>query len=343
MAGSTTTDVERNDEALMARAVARAWHSRNLAPPNPWVGAVLVTSSGVTFEGSTRRPGRAHAEAEVIRRAGGMARGATVYVTLEPCAHYGRTPPCTDALIDAGVSRVVVGIVDPDGQVAGAGIAALEAAGIDVTVGVGEALVREQLEPYIKHRSTGLPYVVLKLAATVDGQTAASDGSSQWITSEAARADAHHLRANSDAIVVGAGTVRDDNPRLTVRGVEPGDGEPLVQPIRVVLGKADKSAAVHPCIEYQGELSDLLADLGDRNVIQVLVEGGANVAGQFHRQGIVDRYVVYLAPALMGGSDGRPVLDGLGASAIDDAFRGRFVAVQTVGSDIRLDIALGVV
>lgn len=328
----------RSDSRMMDRALARAWHSRLIAPPNPWVGALLVTSDGTSFEGSTRRPGNNHAEVEVLRQAGERARGATMYVTLEPCAHHGRTPPCVQALVEAGVSRVVVGLVDPDPRVAGAGIAMLSQAGIDVAVGVGEADIRDQLAPYLKHRETGLPYVVLKLAATLDGRTAAADGSSQWITGDEARLDAHRLRAESGAIVVGAATVRDDNPRLTVRGVESGDGLEVAQPLRVVLGKADTEAAIHPCLEYSGDLGAMLADLGKRNVLQVMVEGGANVAGQFQRLGLVDRYVVYVAPALMGGSDGRPMLDGSGAASIDGILRGEYVGIRKVGMDLRLDL-----
>src|SRR5437764_3277257 len=189
----------------MGRAMDLASGVRASTSPSPWVGAVIEPGG---FEGATRPPGGAHAEIVALDAARGAARGATMVVTLEPCAHHGRTPPCVDAIIDAGIARVVVGIEDPDPNVGGKGITRLLEAGIDVEVGVGADEVRAQLAPYLKHRSTGRPWLVLKLAASVDGRTAAPDGSSQWITGNEARADAHRLRAESDAVIVGAGTVR---------------------------------------------------------------------------------------------------------------------------------------
>ncbi len=340
--GGPLGDGAASDDGLMARAVARAEHSRLLAPPNPWVGAVLVTADGVSFEGSTRRPGGRHAEREVLVRAGERARGATLYVTLEPCSFHGRTPPCVDAVVEAGVARVVVAVADPDERVAGRGLSALERAGIQVTVGPGADAVEAQLAPYLTQRRTGRPLVVLKLAATLDGRMAAPDGTSQWITGPEARRDAHHLRAESDAILVGAGTVRADDPRLTVRGVTAPDGRPPREPLRVVLGRAPAGAAIHPCLELAGDEATVLDELGRRgDVLQVMVEGGANVAARFHRAGLVDRYVVYLAPALLGGDDGRPVFDGPGAPTIDELWRGRLVDVRRVGADLRLELVGG--
>ncbi len=334
-----TPDVSA-DEQLMARAVGRGDHSRLLAPPNPWVGAVVVAVDGTSFEGSTRRPGGDHAERVALARAGGRAEGATMYVTLEPCAHQGRTPPCVDAIIAAGLARVVVGLADPDPKVAGAGIDALQKAGIEVLVGVGAGMVERQLAPYLHQRRTGRPYVVLKVAATMDGRTAAADGSSQWITGADARADTHRLRAESDAILVGAGTVRADNPRLTVRGVEAPDGQVVREPLRVVLGSASPEAAIHPCLEMSGPLDGVLDELGRREVLQLMVEGGSSVAGQFLRQGLVNRYVLYLAPALMGGSDGRGMFDGPGANSIGDLNRGQITSISQVGDDLRIDLEL---
>ncbi|MGH1490650.1 MAG: bifunctional diaminohydroxyphosphoribosylaminopyrimidine deaminase/5-amino-6-(5-phosphoribosylamino)uracil reductase RibD [Acidimicrobiales bacterium] len=323
----------------MARAVARAEHSRLLAPPNPWVGALLITEDGTSFEGSTRRPGGNHAEREVLGRAGERARGATLYSTLEPCSHHGRTSPCVDAIIEAGVATVVIGIVDPDDNVAGRGVSKLQASGIEVIVGPGREAIERQLAPYLAHRRTGRPYVVLKLAATLDGKTAAADGTSQWITGEAARADAHLIRAESDAILVGAGTVRADNPRLNVRGVLAPDGQPVREPLRVVLGSASADAAIQPCIELSGDLASVLDDLGARGVVQLMVEGGAKVAGGFHAQGLVDRYVIYLAPAFMGGSHGTPLLGGDGVATIADLAKGQVESVRQVGDDIRVDVS----
>lgn len=327
-----------SDVDLMARAVARAAHARLVAPPNPWVGAVAVALDGTSFEGSTGRPGQRHAERVALDRAGGRARGATLYVTLEPCSHHGRTPPCVDAVVASGVARVVVGLQDPDQRVAGRGIEALRRAGIDVEVGVGRDEVAAQLEPYLHHRRTGRPWVVLKMAATADGRTAAPDGTSQWITGPAARADVQRLRAESDAICVGAGTVRLDDPRLTVRGVEASDGAPPREPLRVVLGTAPSDAAVHPCLQHCGPLPPLLDDLGGRGVVQLLVEGGASVAGDLHRQGLVDRYVIYLAAAFFGGDDGRPVFAGAGAPTMAELWRGQLDRVVKLGDDVRLDI-----
>ncbi|HET7488048.1 MAG TPA: bifunctional diaminohydroxyphosphoribosylaminopyrimidine deaminase/5-amino-6-(5-phosphoribosylamino)uracil reductase RibD [Acidimicrobiales bacterium] len=318
--------------AWMARAVEVAATARRVASPNPWVGAVLVTSTGAAHEGATAAPGGPHAEVSALAAAGGEARGATMYVTLEPCSHHGRTPPCADAVIAAGVARVVVGVEDPDERVAGAGIQRLQEAGIAVEVGVRAEEVAAQLAPYLKHRRTGRPWVVLKLAATMDGRTAAPDGTSRWITGDAARDDAHRLRAESDAVLVGAGTVRSDDPELTVRRVEGRD------PLRVVLGTAPAGARVHPAVEVDGDLGDVLDDLGRRGVLQLLVEGGAGVAHEFHAAGLVDRYVLYLAPALMGGDDGHPLLAGPGAPTLAGAWRGRIVDVARVGEDLRVEL-----
>ena len=296
--------------------------------PNPWVGCVLSTG----HEGATQPPGGPHAEAIALAAAGEAARGATLWTTLEPCSHTGRTGPCAEAIVEAGIARVVVGIEDPDPQVTGRGIERLRAAGIEVVVGVLADEVREQLSPYLKHRTTGRPWVVLKLAATLDGRTAAPDGTSQWITGDAARTDAHRLRAESDAVLVGAGTVRADDPALTVRHVEGRD------PLRVVLGDAPADAQVQPAMSYRGDLGDLLDQLGDKGVLQLLVEGGASVAHDFHAAGLVDRYVVYLAPALFGGDDARGLFAGPGAATIDDVWRGRIVSVERLGDDLRVEL-----
>jgi diaminohydroxyphosphoribosylaminopyrimidine deaminase/5-amino-6-(5-phosphoribosylamino)uracil reductase len=288
------------------------------------------------FEGATRPPGGPHAEIVALAAAGDAARGGALVSTLEPCAHHGRTPPCVDAIVAAGVARVVIGVEDPDPRVHGRGVDVLQAAGVDVEVGVCSSEVQAGLAPYLKHRTTGRPWVVLKLAMTLDGRTAAPDRSSRWITGAAARADAHRLRAESDAVLVGAGTVRADDPELTVRllGVER-------QPLRVVLGAAPPGARVRPAVELSGDPEAVLDDLGRRGVLQLLVEGGAAVAGAFHRAGLVDRYVFYVAPAFLGGDDGGPVFAGPGAATMADAWRGRIVEVVQVGDDLRIDVAPG--
>ena len=320
------------DEAAMRRALELAAAVRATTSPNPWVGAVVTTPDGPTFEGATEPPGGPHAEVVALNRAGDRARGATLYCTLEPCSHHGRTPPCVDAILDAGVARVVAAIPDPDPHVRGEGLARLEAAGLDVEVGICAEEAQALLAPYLKHRTTGRPWVVLKLAATLDGRTAAPDGTSQWITGEQARADAHRLRAESDAVLVGAGTVRTDDPSLTVRLAEGRD------PRRVVLGKAPAGAKVQPALEVEGDLEAVLDGLGNDGVVQLLVEGGATVAHAFHAARLVDRYVLYLAPALMGGDDGRAVFAGPGAPSIDDVWRGRIVAVDRLGADLKVEL-----
>jgi diaminohydroxyphosphoribosylaminopyrimidine deaminase / 5-amino-6-(5-phosphoribosylamino)uracil reductase len=333
------------DTELMRRAMAQAAAVRSSTAPNPWVGCVVVPAGPdrspgggpvPAFVGATAPPGGSHAEVAALAAAGDAGRGSTLYVTLEPCAHQGRTPPCTEAIIEAGVARVVVGVEDPDPLVAGRGVAALREAGVDVTVGVAAAEVAEQLAPYLKHRTTGQPWVVLKLAASLDARTAAPDGTSRWITGEAARRDAHSLRARSDAVLVGAGTVRTDDPELTVRL---NDGLDHAQPLRVVLGRAPADARIQPALELSGDLGDVLAELGRRGVMQLLVEGGATVAHEFHSAGLVDRYVLYLAPVFFGGDDGRPLFAGPGAGTIGDVWKGRLVSVERLGGDLRVEVA----
>jgi diaminohydroxyphosphoribosylaminopyrimidine deaminase / 5-amino-6-(5-phosphoribosylamino)uracil reductase len=323
------------DLAVMHRALELAASVRTSTSPNPWVGAVVVSAAGETFEGATAPPGGPHAEKAALGLAGDRARGATLYSSLEPCAHQGRTPACTEAIIAAGVRRVVTPILDPDPQVSGRGVAELRGGGITVDVGVGADAASELLAPYLKHRRTGRPWVVLKLAATLDGRIAAPDGTARWLTGEPARADAHRLRAESDAVLVGAATVRSDDPELTVR-LAP---VPDQQPMRVVLGEAPPGARVQPAVSMSGEPADVLDALGAKGVLQVLVEGGARVAHAFHRARLVDRYVLYLAPALFGGDDAVPMFRGPGADIVDDLWRGQLVSVTRLGDDVRVVLA----
>lgn len=327
-----------HDNTTMERALDAAASVQGLTAPNPWVGCVVELPDGHTVVGVTHPPGGHHAEAHALAQLGGRAEGATMYVTLEPCAHHGRTPPCADAVVAAGVRRVVVALEDPDPEVSGRGITRLREAGIDVEVGVGSERGAEVLAPYLTQRTTGRPLVVLKLAATLDGRTAAPDASSRWITGPAARADVHRLRASSDAVLVGAGTVRSDDPELTVRGVQSPLPGISFDPLRVVLGTAPGDARVRPCVELTGDLGDVLDDLGRRGVLQLMVEGGPDVAGQFHRAGLVDRYVLYLAPALFGGDDARPLFGGTGAPTVDSVWRGAIRDVTRLGDDLRVDL-----
>ncbi|MFZ9924681.1 MAG: bifunctional diaminohydroxyphosphoribosylaminopyrimidine deaminase/5-amino-6-(5-phosphoribosylamino)uracil reductase RibD [Ilumatobacteraceae bacterium] len=321
------------DQQSMREAVHVAASAQLTCRPNPWVGAVLVAVDGRRFSGFTQPVGQAHAEVQALHAAGDAARGATMYVTLEPCNHVGRTPPCTDALIAAGVSRVVVGVQDPDTRVAGAGLERLREAGLQVDVNVCANEVSEQLAAYLHHRRTGRPFVVLKLAMTIDGFIAAKSGAGGWITGDVARRRVHELRAASDAILVGAGTVRADDPQLTVRD-SPGNS-----PRRIVLGRAPTGARVHPCTEWTGPLVDLLDTLGNEGVLQLMVEGGANVAAQFHAAGLIDRYVFHIAPAVMGGADAVPAFAGDTAATLGDVWRGSLVSTQQLGDDVEVVIA----
>jgi diaminohydroxyphosphoribosylaminopyrimidine deaminase/5-amino-6-(5-phosphoribosylamino)uracil reductase len=336
---------------LMAAAIAAAGPARRVAAPNPWVGAALLTRNGRQFAGATEAPGQRHAEIvaiEAARAAGADLRGATLAVTLEPCCHYGRTGPCTEAIIDAEIDTVYVGVEDPDVAVAGRGLARLREAGIALSVGVRVDEVSEQLRAYLHHRRTGRPFVVLKMATTLDGRVAAADGTSRWITGDAARAAVHQLRADSDAVLVGAGTVAADDPELTVRhhgGMDSPTGESgwgrdggmdSPDPQRVVLGHAPADARIHPCWEMSGPLPEILDELGDRGILQLLVEGGPTVAQQFQAERLIDRYVFHLAPALTGGDDGTPIFKGMGASTIADLWRGRILSTRMLGPDIEI-------
>lgn len=353
------------DEAWMRQALRLAARGRGRTSPNPMVGCVLVKDGTAVGTGWHRRAGEPHAEVLALRAAGAAARGATVYVTLEPCAHHGRTPPCATALIEAGVSRVVAAMEDPDPRTAGRGIAALEAAGIPTRGGVLEPEARKLNEQYILHRTTGRPFVTYKAGMSLDGRTAAADGSSQWITSAEARRDAHRLRAHSDAICAGVGTVLADDPRLTVRGV-PGARTPLRvvvdssartpagarvvsagAPTTIFTAAGDSEPAVTALKEtgvevlnLPGErgrvdLKGMLRILGDRGVVSLLLEGGATLAGAFAAGGLIDRYVFYLAPKLLGAS-GAGALNGWVADSITDAAGLVISEVKRVGPDLRI-------
>lgn len=331
---SPSRDDER-DTRFMSRALVLAETARTVSPPNPWVGCIIETGDGHVFEGATEAPGCRHAEIVALdqaRCARADLAGATVYTTLEPCSHVGRTGPCTDALIEAGVGRVVSAITDPDPKVAGRGIDRLRSTGIAVDVGCLAERATDQLRAYLHHRITGRPLVVLKIASTLDGRTAAADGSSQWITGDTARTEAHRLRAESGAIIVGAGTVRTDDPSLTTRLV------PGPSPRRIVLGKAPVGARVRPCEEWSGPIDELINRLGAEGVLQVLVEGGAHVAAAFHRARLIDRYVFHLAPAVMGGDGARSMFAGLDGRSIDDMWRGRVTNVRQLGEDVEIVI-----
>jgi diaminohydroxyphosphoribosylaminopyrimidine deaminase / 5-amino-6-(5-phosphoribosylamino)uracil reductase len=356
-----------SDEAWMARAVVLAEGGRGTASPNPMVGAVLVRDGRAVGEGFHAAPGRPHAEVAALAAAGELARGATCYVTLEPCAHHGRTPPCADTLVEAGVARVVAALVDPDPRVDGDGLGRLRAAGLPVEVGVGAGPAAEQNAAYLTHRRLGRPRVTLKAAASLDGKVAAPDGTSQWITGPAARADAHRLRAEADAVVVGAGTALADDPRLTVRL----PGFAGRQPLRVLVDAAGRVGAGGHLFDGEAEtlvattaaapasavdawkaagaellvcrsapegvdLPDLARALGERGVLELLVEGGPTLQASLWAAGLADRLVWYLAPLAIGGRDAPGLLGAAGAATLTEARRLRLASVDRVGDDLRL-------
>jgi diaminohydroxyphosphoribosylaminopyrimidine deaminase/5-amino-6-(5-phosphoribosylamino)uracil reductase len=357
--------MRETDETWMRQALRLAARGRGRTSPNPMVGCVLVRDGVVVGSGWHHRAGKPHAEVLALQEAGDAARGAAAYVTLEPCASYGRTPPCADALVQAGVGRVVAAMEDPDSRTAGKGLTALSAAGISVEVGVLEAEARRLNEQYIVHRSTGRPFVTYKAGMSLDGRTAAEDGSSQWITSPEARRDAHRLRAGSDAICAGVGTVLADDPQLTVRGVASTkrplrvvvDSEVRTPPEAQILSSdaptviftaaGDGSSAVTRlketgvevvCVldeEGRVDLREMLRILGDRGIVSLLLEGGATLAGAFAASDLIDRYVFYLAPKLLGSS-AAGVLSGWAAGSIGDAAELSISQVKRVGPDLRV-------
>lgn len=321
--------------------------------PNPRVGAVILDAGGeIVARGSHAGPGHPHAEVIALDAAGSAAGGGVLVSTLEPCDHHGRTPPCTDAILDAGIAKVVIGAEDPDVKVSGRGIQRLQAAGLEVHSGI-LAEQTEDLDPgYFHHRRTGLPLVTLKLALTLDGQIAATDGSSRWITGPEAREDAHQLRASHDAVMVGAGTVRADRPSLDVRLPEPhhqprpvvvaGAGglanAPLFDRDAVVLSPAPLNE-VPDAIVVPGEdgidLDKGLRALADLGLLAILVEGGSQLAGALVAGGFGDRLVFYFGAKLAGGS-GIPALSGA-FRTFDDAVDVEITAVTRLGPDLRVD------
>jgi len=361
--------MQRHDDDDMRRALELAERGWGRVSPNPMVGAVVRSASGaLAGEGWHEGPGTAHAEVMGLEAAGPAARGGTVVVSLEPCTHYGRTPPCTKALIEAGVARVVVAATDPNLETSG--LERLREAGIEVVSGLREAESRRLNAAFERHVTTGRPFVVLKAAASLDGKTAAADGSSKWITSEGARADAQRLRAWADAIVVGSGTVLADDPALTVRGEAVAGARP---PLRVVLdssGRVPATARVFdgaaPTLvattDRAGEarvakwqragaevvvldrdpaghvsVDALLEHLGKRDVQGVLVEGGATVSGSFATGDLVDRVVLYLAPLLLGGAAAPGVLGGEGFAPVGEGRRLELHRVERIGPDLRVE------
>jgi diaminohydroxyphosphoribosylaminopyrimidine deaminase/5-amino-6-(5-phosphoribosylamino)uracil reductase len=358
------------DDVYMRRALELAERGTGLVSPNPLVGAVVVRGDEVVGEGWHEGRGRPHAEIGALEAAGDRAGGATLYVSLEPCSHFGRTPPCVPRIVEAGIARVVAALRDPNPQVDGQGVARLREAGVEASVGLLAEEARRQNAAFLKHVRTGLPHVVLKMAASLDGKVAARDGTSRWITGEPARAEVHRMRAAADAILVGASTAVRDDPSLTVR--DPSyRGRP---PLRVIVdgrGAAPPSLTVFadgqaPTLVATTEkapssrreewrrggaevvvldpergtarvsLPALFSELGKRDVQGALVEGGPTIAWEAVRTGMVDEVVVFVAPLLVGGRQALSVLEGEGIETIARAHRLDILDVERVGDDLKV-------
>jgi len=357
------------DRELMKRALALAETARGLTSPNPLVGALVVRDGAVVGEAHHPRAGAAHAERLALAGAGEAARGATLYVTLEPCVHHGRTPPCVPAIVEAGVRRVVVAVGDPNPRVAGAGLEALRRAGISVSVGCLEEEARRLNRPFFTWIKEQRPFVTLKVAMTLDGKIAGWDRSSRWITGEAARREVHRLRSEADAIAVGVATVLADDPELTVR-LETGWPR---EPYRVVVdshGRTPTSARVFSAgspertliavtesvpperlraLEARGaqvlrlpsrdgrvDLGALMTELAGREVTALLLEGGGELNAGFLEAGLVDRVLVFVAPILLGGQRAPTPVEGAGRG-LKEAFRLARMTVRAVGDDLLIE------
>ena len=356
------------DREIMQQALSLALTAKGLTSPNPCVGAVVVKDGKIVGQGFHRAAGCAHAEVEAIDDAGPAAKGASIYVTLEPCNHFGKTPPCTQKIIKAGIKKVVIGCKDPNPTVCGGGIQTLQDNGIEVICGVLEKEAKTLIEEFIWYiQNDKKPFVILKCASTLDGRIATSTGDSKWITNEKSREYVHQIRHESDAILVGSGTLHADNPSLTSRlkGVETKD------PIRIILDthlsikedakvltqnsnaktiivtgldiSEDKKALLErqgahilkvPLKEERLDLNELMIKLGQMSILSLLIEGGSRVADSALKAGIVNKVLFFLAPKFLGGSDGVPVFEGKGPLLIKDAFELKGVSVTQFDSDI---------
>jgi diaminohydroxyphosphoribosylaminopyrimidine deaminase/5-amino-6-(5-phosphoribosylamino)uracil reductase len=365
----TPASLTPDDARWMARALALAERGRGLCSPNPMVGAIVVREGRVAGEGFHSRAGAAHAEVEALTQAGSLARGATLYVTLEPCNHHGRTPPCVDAVLRAGIRRVVAAMADPNPRVPGGGADALREAGLEVEMGCLEDGARRLNRIFLVAMERSRPHVTLKCAMTLDGKIAAFDRSARWITGEEARREAHRLRSENDAVVVGIGTVMADDPALTVRCDPPWPREPLRvvmdsrarlplearlvragTPGRVVVAVADEAPAervarleglgvtVLACKSRDGRVdpADLLSRLFALEVTGALLEGGSEVNWSFIEAGLVDRVAVFIAPVLIGGADAPGAVGGRGF-LLPGAVRLRSLAARPLGADWLLE------
>lgn len=350
------------DRRMMTRALELAQHGLYTTDPNPRVGCVIARSDRPVGEGWHRKAGEPHAEAHALRQAGEQARGATAYVTLEPCSHHGRTPPCADALVAAGVARVVAALGDPFPLVNGGGFDKLRAAGLQVQSGLLESEARELNVGYVKRMQTGLPWVRVKIAGSLDGRTALADGTSRWITGEAARADVQHWRARSSAVMTGVGTVIADNPQLNVRAADiemlgrqpwrvicdtqlrtPRDARIFEAPGAVWVFTSKPANAPAPGAEIISAASDangldlpqVLAELARRGCNEVLVEAGPTLSGRLLELGLADELLLYLAPMALG-HDALPLLRLPKLKSMSERLEFEMIDIQRFGDDVRL-------
>lgn len=358
------------DARHMAHALRLARRGAGHVSPNPMVGAVIVKDGRVVAEGWHRACGADHAEVDALKRAGADAAGADIYVNLEPCCHHGRTPPCAQALIEAGVRRVVVAMIDPNPLVSGRGVRMLRDAGIDVVVGIGERAARSLNAPFARWIVEGRPHVTLKMAATMDGRTADRDGRARWISSPVSRRAVHRMRSEADAVLVGEGTLRLDDPMLLPVGIRTGKtplrvlasgtGRPPTDarlfasldrgPVVVALpagprtpeatALAERGVELLPVPPASGglDVAALVHALGRRGVTSVLCEGGAGLGASLLRAGRVDRIVLFLAPRLLGDPRAHPLVGDLGLVRLEDALGFHVVRVGRSGPDVRVDL-----
>lgn len=351
------------DIKYMRRALTLAGKGIGRTSPNPAVGCVIVKNGQIIGEGWHKKAGTPHAEIHALSQAGEAARGSDLYVTLEPCCHHGKTPPCSDALIAAGVARVIIGMIDPNPQVAGKGAEALRQSGISVETGVLEDQCRQLNKGFIKFVTTGLPHVLYKTAMTLDGAIATITGHSRWVTGEEARRQVHRLRSRSDAVMVGVDTIIVDNPKLTVRHVKGRDPLRVVvdtrlrtpesvavlsgsQAKKTIIATCETNPRVHRryqaqgatvlvCDECEGRVSmpDLLSKLAEMGVRTVLLEGGSRLAGQMLESGLIDEFMLFYAPKIIG-NDGFSSFSLQGITTMDQAFKLRILDVGMVGRDV---------
>jgi len=350
------------DRAYMKRALGLAKRAAGHTSPNPMVGAILVKGGRIIAEDYHRKPGTPHAEALAIEKAGASAKGATLYVSLEPCSHTEkRTPPCADAIIRARIKRVVAAMADPNPKVAGSGIRKLREAGVEVAVGLLEEEARKLNEAYIKFITTGRPFVILKTAMTLDGKIATPTGQSKWITGEKSRRLVHRLRGSVDAILTAVGTVRADDPELTarVRGakspirvvIDPNLKSPLnskvfKSPPETILVTSAKNGKLIKLIKsgikvitYKGklELNRLMGELASMGITSVLIEGGSSLNSHALMEGVVDKVMYFIAPKIIGGARSYPAVGGSAFKPLEEALMLRDVRVRRVGDDILVE------